>query len=90
MDNLIKDKDLSIEIAGYARISVDTELDRDNSSIENQYSFIEDYAKTHFPNCKLTLYNDRDRSGYTFDQREHYQELRLRLMSGEVKILIES
>lgn len=84
----IKDSDLVAEIAGYARISVDTEADKDNTSIENQISFIEDYARAHFPNCRLTIYQDRDRSGYTFDQREDYQRLRKRLMSGEVRILI--
>ena len=37
------------DIAGYARISVDEELDRDNVSIENQKSIIEDFVTTHFP-----------------------------------------
>ena len=32
------------EIAGYCRISVDDELDRDNVSIENQKAIIEDYV----------------------------------------------
>ena len=32
-------------IAGYARISVDEELDRDNVSIENQKAIIEDFVK---------------------------------------------
>ena len=36
-------------IAGYARISVDLELDRDNTSIENQKDIIEDYVKQRFP-----------------------------------------
>ena len=38
--------------------------------------------------CKLTIYEDRDRSGYTFEQREQYQQLRKRLMNGEISILI--
>lgn len=54
------------DIAGYARISVDEELDRDNVSIENQKSIIEDFVTTHFPNSTLTFFEDRDRSGYTF------------------------
>ena len=37
------------DIAGYARISVDDELDRDNVSIENQKAIIEDYVKHKFP-----------------------------------------
>jgi len=37
------------EIAGYCRISVDDELDKDNTSIENQKSIIEDYVKRTFP-----------------------------------------
>lgn len=84
----IRDCDLAVEIAGYARISVDTELDKDNTSIENQIDFIRDYAATHFPKCNLTIYSDRDKSGYTFEQREDYQRMRKRLMAGEVKILI--
>ena len=41
-------------IAGYARISVDEELDRDNVSIENQKAIIEDYVKHRFPDSTLT------------------------------------
>ena len=47
------------DIAGYARISVDEELDRDNVSIENQKSIIEDFVTTHFPNSTLTFFEDR-------------------------------
>lgn len=32
-------------IAGYCRISVDKELDRDNTSIENRKAIIEDYVR---------------------------------------------
>ena len=32
------------DIAGYCRISVDDELDRDNVSIENQKAIIKDYV----------------------------------------------
>lgn len=90
MENaLTKDIDLRADIVGYARISVDIEKEEDkNVSIENQIDFIEDYAKAHFPNCKLTVYKDRDRSGYTFEQREDYQKMRSRLMSGNAKILL--
>ena len=76
------------DIAGYARISVDEELDRDNVSIENQKSILSDFVKTHFPNSTLTFFEDRDRSGYTFDQREGYQEMRRGLMSHKYDILI--
>lgn len=79
---------LEEEISGYCRISVDEELDKDNTSIENQKSIIEDFVRKKFPKCKLSFYVDRDRSGYTFEQREDYQKLRKRLLSGEVKILI--
>ena len=83
------DSNITSEIFGYARISVDIEKEEDkNTSIENQIDFIEDFAKSRFPNAKLTIYKDRDRSGYTFEQREQYQLMRKRLMSGEVKILI--
>ena len=76
------------EIAGYCRISVDDELDRDNTSIENQKSIIEEYVKLTFPGSNLTFYEDRDRSGYTFEQRENYMEMREKLMSHQYDILI--
>lgn len=75
-------------LAGYCRISVDVEADRDNTSIENQKSIIRDYADHYFPGSELTFYVDRDRSGYTFEQRESYQQMRPRLMTGDYDILI--
>jgi stage V sporulation protein T len=79
---------MALNIAGYCRISVDEEMDRDNTSIENQKAIIEDYVSRSFKGAKLDFYCDRDRSGYTFEQREEYQKLRMRLMSGDYKILI--
>ena len=49
---------------------MDDEQEQKNISIENQKAIIEDYVKTHFPGSTLTFFEDRDRSGYTFDQRE--------------------
>ena len=76
------------DIAGYCRISVDEELDRDNTSIENQKAIIEDFVKHRFPDSTLTFYEDRDRSGYTFDQRPGYQAMRRELISHKKDILI--
>ena len=76
------------DIAGYCRISVDEELDRDNTSIENQKAIIEDFVKRKFPDSTLTFYEDRDRSGYTFEQREDYQRMRRELMSHQKDILV--
>ena len=76
------------DIAGYTRISVDDELDRDNTSIENQKAIIEDFVKHKFPGSTLTFYEDRDRSGYTFEQRESYQKMRRLMMSHQIDILI--
>ena len=87
-NNMEKIEDLRVEIAGYCRISVDDDLDNDNTSIENQKDIINHYVKKYFPKCKLTFYEDRDKSGYTFEQREDYQRLRKRMMNGEIKILI--
>ena len=78
----------TFDIAGYCRISVDEELEKDNVSIENQKSIIQDYVKQHFPNSTLTFYEDRDRSGYTFEQREGYQSMRPMLMNHKYDILI--
>ena len=76
------------DIAGYCRISVDEELDRDNVSIENQKAIIQDFVKNKFPNSTLTFYEDRDRSGYTFEQREGYQAMRRGLVSHKYDILV--
>ena len=76
------------DIAGYARISVDDELDRDNVSIENQKSIIEEFVKQRFPGSTLTFYEDRDRSGYTFEQREGYQAMRRELITHKYDILV--
>lgn len=42
-----------MDIAGYCRISVDEELDRDNVSIENQKAIIADFVKHRFPDLSL-------------------------------------
>ena len=76
------------DIAGYTRISVDDELDRDNVSIENQKAIIKDYVHQRFPGSSLTFYEDRDRSGYTFEQREGYQSMRKGLLSHRYDILV--
>ena len=78
----------TFDIAGYCRISVDDELDRDNVSIENQKAIIEDFVRQKFPGSSLTFYEDRDRSGYTFEQREGYQAMRKGLMSHQYDILV--
>ena len=75
-------------IAGYCRISVDEELDRDNTSIENQKAIITDFVKHRFPDSTLTFFEDRDRSGYTFEQREGYQTMRRGLMEHGYDVLI--
>lgn len=78
----------TFDIAGYTRISVDEELDRDNVSIENQKAIIQDFVKQKFPGSTLTFYEDRDRSGYTFEQRESYQAMRKGLVSHQYDILV--
>ncbi len=78
----------TFDIAGYCRISVDEELDRDNTSIENQKAIIEDFVKEKFPGSSLTFFEDRDRSGYTFEQREGYQRMRRGLLNHTYDILV--
>ena len=78
----------TFDIAGYCRISVDEELDRDNTSIENQKAIIEDFVAQRFPGSRLTFYEDRDRSGYTFEQREGYQQMRRQMLDHKIDILI--
>ena len=77
-----------LRIAGYCRISVDDELDRDNVSIENQKAIISDFVGHKFPGAELVFYEDRDRSGYTFEQREGYQAMRRELMAHRLDILV--
>lgn len=76
------------DIAGYCRISVDDELDRDNVSIENQKAILTDYVQQRFPGSTLTFFEDRDRSGYTFEQREGYQAMRKDLIAHKYDILL--
>lgn len=76
------------KIAAYMRISVDTEKDRDNTSIENQRRIIKTYVRQTFPDAEVDCYEDRDKSGYTFEQREDYQRMRPLLMNGYYDILI--
>lgn len=80
--------DEQLRIAGYCRISVDEELSQDNPSIENQKSMIIDYVRKMSPNARLDMYIDRDRSGYTFEQRENYQILRKKMFRKEYDVLI--
>lgn len=78
----------TLKIAGYCRISVDEELDRDNTSIENQKAIISDFVEHKFPGAELVFYEDRDRSGYTFEQREGYQAMRRELVAHRLDILV--
>lgn len=77
-----------MKIAGYTRISVDIEKDQDNTSIENQKNVILNFVSQHFPDAQLDFFEDRDRSGYTFEQREDYSRMRPKLLSGEYSILV--
>lgn len=77
-----------MKIAGYCRISVDVELDKDNTSIENQKLIIQDYVSKYFEDAELDFFVDRDCSGYTFEQRDNYLKMRRLLMNGTYKLLI--
>ncbi len=79
---------MALSIAGYARISVDEELDQENTSIENQKAIITEFVERQFPDASLTFFIDRDRSGYTFEQREGYQAMRAALRAGRFSVLI--
>ncbi|MBE6927844.1 MAG: stage V sporulation protein T [Ruminococcaceae bacterium] len=80
----------TFDIAGYTRISFEEEeaKDKDNTSIENQKAIIEDFVRHKFPGSRLTFYEDRDRSGYTFETREDYQRMRKAMMSHKIDILV--
>ena len=78
------------DIAGYARISFEDDdiKDKDNTSIENQKAIITDFVHRKFPGSRLTFYEDRDRSGYTFETRENYQRMRRDMMTHKIGILV--
>ena len=44
------------KIAAYLRISVDTEQDRDNTSIENQRAIIANYVERKFPDADADIW----------------------------------
>lgn len=76
-------------IAGYCRISVDIESDKNkNISIEHQKELIKEYVEKNFPGSTLDFFEDRDKSGYTFEQRPGYQMMRPNLINGTYDILI--
>ncbi len=76
------------DIVGYCRIFVDKELDPDNVSIENQKAILSDFVAHSFPGSTLIFYEDRDRSGYTFEQWAGYQAMRRELMAHKKDILV--
>lgn len=75
-------------IAAYCRISVDDEPNNENVSIENQKKIISAFIKEKFPDYEYDFYEDRDKSGYTFEERPNYQKMRKLLFNGYYKILI--
>lgn len=82
-----------IKICGYARISVDLNEDKDdNTSIETQKKRITDYIRHEYPeaifDAEEDIYIDRDRSGYTFEQREGYQQMKKAIMAGSYNTLV--
>lgn len=78
----------NLRIAGYCRISLDDEMDRDNVSVENQKAIIRDFVEQKFPSSTLTFFEDRDRPGYAFEQREGYQAMRRELVAHRLDILV--
>lgn len=76
------------KIAAYCRISVDDEKNDKNTSIENQKLIINSYIEKKFPDSDVTFFEDRDKSGFSFDERPAYQRMRTLLMKGEYDILI--
>ena len=77
-----------LRIAAYTRISVDTELNAENISIENQKAIIKKYVDERFPDAVVDYFEDRDKSGYTFEQRPGYQKMRALLLSKQYDVMI--
>ena len=81
-------QNVSDNIAAYVRISVDLDLTGENTSIENQKAIIEAYVQRHYPNKNVVFFEDRDKTGYTFAQRDGYQELRRALEQNKFGTVI--
>jgi len=81
-------KQVNGSITAYCRISVEEETGKENTSIENQKSIIAEYTANYFPYSVVDCFEDRDRSVYSFEQREGYQEMHKGLMSGKFSIHI--
>ena len=82
-----------LRICGYARISVDLNEEWDeNTSIETQKNRIKAYIQREFPEARFDpikdMYIDRDKSGYTFEQRTGYQKMKAAILRGEYDVLV--
>lgn len=82
-----------MRICGYARISIDLNEDSDeNTSIETQKKRIFDFVKREYPDVDFSMerdiFVDRDKSGYTFEQRLGYQQLKNNLLGGKYDLLV--
>ena len=60
----------------------------ENISIENQKAIIQRFVNERFPGADVDYYEDRDKSGYTFEQRPGYQKMRVALFAGIYNIMI--
>lgn len=84
---------MALKICGYARISVDLYEDKDeNTSIETQKKRIRNYIAEAYPEAGFApdqdIFVDRDRSGYTFEQREGYQRMKKALLNGTYNMVV--
>ena len=83
-----------LRICGYARISVDLNEECDeNTSIETQKNRIKAYIQREFPEARFDplrdMYIDRDKSGYTFEQRTGYQKMKAADTPLDLEVVIE-
>lgn len=89
-------KDLNLKDVrpcSYARISVDTdEANDENASIENQKLINTNFIKATFPQSKFDeekdTFTDRDRSGWTFNQRTGYQKMKALCLAGVYNVIV--
>lgn len=74
-------------IAGYCSVFMDEKSDL-NNLIEKQKDTIRELVEQKFPGSSLTLFEDCDRGGDTFQKREGFQAMRQGLISNEYDILV--
>lgn len=75
---------MGLTIAGYCQISVDTELDRDNTNIENQKEIIQQYVERNFPYAHLRIIAIGD--GIDYPTKDDWMLIQFKFLMNEMPV----